>query len=189
MPRTISEYDFFWIGKRKATKEATEEWIHVLKTKYVTQETIAKKHDVSPSAINSNIKNLIKKGLVELPVHDFSSDGVCVVCKKNPATQKHHLNYNPEVIIYVCLFCHGLIHSKNSIGKEKNIKTKNEPFLSALPFYIKTSDGNALTSRQNNRDGAKYYMNLLRTWRKTRNPDEIRILAENIGLTVTDKEF
>lgn len=40
----------------------------------------------------------------------------CVVCKENRAEQKHHLSYNPELIIDVCKSCHEEIH-KHGVGR------------------------------------------------------------------------
>lgn len=36
---------------------------------------------------------------------------ICEVCTLNPATEKHHISYFPEVTTGVCEECHKRIHS------------------------------------------------------------------------------
>ena len=35
----------------------------------------------------------------------------CVICKKNEATQSHHIRYEPEITIEVCVPCHKRLHN------------------------------------------------------------------------------
>jgi len=187
MRRELSEYDWYWMGKSMKAKEATEEFIEVLKQKYITQDSIAEKYGLSPTVLKNHVAELVKKNLIDIPIHTYVQDNICVICKVNKADQKHHLNYNPEVIIDVCLFCHGLIHNKNRINKVKT-KTENpSPFLSVLPFFILDKDGNPIGNKEYG--NIKYYMRLLREWRRTHNVDEIKVMAQNMGFNVVDKSY
>ena len=42
----------------------------------------------------------------------------CVICKKEEATQKHHICYDPEIILDVCVPCHIKLH-KHGVGLPK----------------------------------------------------------------------
>jgi len=186
MKRQISPYDWFWIGRSEKTKLATEEFIEVLKTKYITQESIAQKYGVSSSAISTNVSDLIEKKLIEVPIFEYISSNKCVICKTNLADQKHHLNYDPEVVIDVCSFCHGLCHNRNSIRKVVTKNEKNKPFLSALPFFILDNEGNRIAIHKSK--NYKHYMKLLREWDKTKNVDEIKTMALNLGLILKNRD-
>lgn len=54
----------------------------------------------------------------------------CVVCKEKEATQKHHISYEPSLVISICKPCHQLIHKTHGVGaamgEEK--KEKDHPF-------------------------------------------------------------
>ena len=43
----------------------------------------------------------------------------CVVCKENDAVQEHHISYEPEMKIDVCIFCHLRIHIFHGVGKPR----------------------------------------------------------------------
>lgn len=42
--------------------------------------------------------------------------GVCAVCGSSGSTQRHHISYNPEILIDVCIDCHIEIHSGGGVG-------------------------------------------------------------------------
>ena len=186
MKRQISPYDWFWIGRSEKTKLATEEFIEVLKTKYITQRSIAQKYGISSNVISRNVSDLIEKNLIDVPVLEYIPSNTCVVCKINLADQKHHLNYDPEVVIDVCNFCHGLCHNRHSIRKVVTKNEKNSPFLGALPFFILDNEGNRIAIHKSK--NYKHYMRLLREWNKTKNIDEIRTMALNLGLTLKNRD-
>lgn len=66
---------------------------------------------------------------------------LCPICKKQPATQIHHLNYEPEITIEVCVPCHIELH-KHGVGLPKGVKgkiieiSKDEPE-PVIPIYTK----------------------------------------------------
>jgi len=175
--RVLSDYDWFWIGRSKTTKMAVEEWIKTLRLKYTTQSDIALKHGINSSTINSCIKELIEKKLIDLPDISYDRSNICVICKKNPATQTHHLNYNPEVVISVCVSCHSRIHQK---GTGSDIVKKQEKFLLKLPFEI--------IFPENRQEKKAKYIRLYRMYKKTGNSDEVKVLAKKLNLEVQEKQ-
>jgi hypothetical protein len=57
----------------------------------------------------SSITNLTNQ--LTIPLH-------CAVCKFEPATQRHHLSYDPEILIDVCVPCHLQIHAhQHGVGR------------------------------------------------------------------------
>lgn len=62
----------------------------------------------------------------------------CVICKKNEANQKHHVSYEPELIIDICKLCHQKIHQSHGVGLgegEVNSKIKeSHPFFTYASF-------------------------------------------------------
>ena len=42
----------------------------------------------------------------------------CSICHLREATQKHHISYDPEIVIHVCVDCHGLLHN-HGVGRAK----------------------------------------------------------------------
>jgi hypothetical protein len=57
--------------------------------------------------------------------NSINGNKLCAVCKKNIATQRHHLSYNPEIIIEVCRPCHEKIH-KHGTGTDKPRNYKHD---------------------------------------------------------------
>lgn len=47
----------------------------------------------------------------------------CSICKINPATQKHHVSYDPELTVNVCAVCHTKIHDSGTGVPAKNPKS------------------------------------------------------------------
>lgn len=171
-----SDYEWFWVGKPNRSKKAVEEWLHTLDLKYITKSEIAKKYNVSLTTITNNLEKLEKQGLITLPKIEKINTETCVVCNKNPATQIHHLNYNPEVMIDVCTFCHTRIHKKGTGIKEK--PKRYTPFLRRLPYIIELN--------RNDPDYHRKYMQLYREWNKNHNSDEVKIIAQQLGLQITE---
>lgn len=62
----------------------------------------------------------------------------CVVCKTNEANQKHHVSYEPELVIDICKSCHKIIHRTHGVGNgtgEKEGKIKEDhPFFTYIGF-------------------------------------------------------
>ena len=61
----------------------------------------------------------------------------CVVCNENEANQKHHVSYEPELVIDICKECHQKIHQSHGVGKsvgEAKIKESH-------PFFTYTNKG------------------------------------------------
>ena len=58
---------------------------------------------------------------------------ICAVCKKDLPTQRHHISYNPAILIDLCLECHeyvhGFEHGTGSLPKmlERNLKMARSP--------------------------------------------------------------
>ena len=50
--------------------------------------------------------------------NSIDSNNLCAICKKRPATQQHHLSYDPEIVIDVCQECHEKIH-KHGTGMKR----------------------------------------------------------------------
>jgi len=46
----------------------------------------------------------------------------CAICKENDATQEHHISYDPEMKINVCVSCHLKIH-EHGVGSERGFRT------------------------------------------------------------------
>lgn len=71
----------------------------------------------------------------------------CVICKKNEASQEHHVSYVPELKIDVCIPCHEKVHPKHGVGKgADNVKIiKDTPFYTYIvqengKFTVKEAD-------------------------------------------------
>lgn len=70
----------------------------------------------------------------------------CVICKTAKATQQHHLSYNPEITIDVCVPCHVKIHQHGvgtPIGAEKSMKALPpiiEEHIPILPLFTKETE-------------------------------------------------
>lgn len=66
--------------------------------------------------------------------------GKCVICKQNDIEQKHHISYDPEIIIEICTPCHVLLH-KHGVGLPKGatpIVIEEPPEqIPLLPTYTK----------------------------------------------------
>ena len=71
----------------------------------------------------------------------------CAVCHSREAEQKHHLRYDPDIIIDVCVPCHILIHN-HGVGAAKGHKKTilfEEPIEEEtlqLPLYTKVIEKN-----------------------------------------------
>ncbi len=46
----------------------------------------------------------------------------CVVCKTNEATQEHHISYDPELTIDICVPCHDSTHKGHGVGRGRGQK-------------------------------------------------------------------
>jgi len=45
----------------------------------------------------------------------------CAICRDAEASQKHHVCYDPEILVEVCVSCHKLLHkNKHGVGKGRN---------------------------------------------------------------------
>jgi hypothetical protein len=66
------------------------------------------------------------KGKTNNPI---SRNRLCVVCKTNVAAQEHHVSYEPELKISVCVPCHKQIHKTHGVGKGKS------ELKLIIPFY------------------------------------------------------
>jgi hypothetical protein len=49
---------------------------------------------------------------------------ICSICKEKVAVQEHHLSYNPEIKINVCIPCHRLLHN-HGVGREWSSNRKS----------------------------------------------------------------
>ncbi len=51
---------------------------------------------------------------------------LCAICRKNEATQKHHLSYQPSLLIELCKDCHQLLHQNHGVGVPRVKQIKEE---------------------------------------------------------------
>jgi len=74
--------------------------------------------------------------------HQHQQHSACAVCKKTGTTQSHHLSYNPEIIIDVCVPCHMKIHQHGvgvAPGVQKTLdKVIEEKPELLMPLYTKS---------------------------------------------------
>ena len=52
---------------------------------------------------------------------------LCAICKTREAVQKHHICYDPEITIDVCLECHKLIHN-HGVGRGRGSPPLREEY-------------------------------------------------------------
>ena len=64
---------------------------------------------------------------------------ICSVCYQKDAVQTHHLSYEPQLIIDVCLDCHEKIH-KHGVGRGIRVATQDEVVKSYFT-YAKQHEG------------------------------------------------
>jgi len=57
-------------------------------------------------------------------INESTTTNICAICKTQTQTQKHHLSYDPELVIDVCIPCHIKIH-QHGVGRF-GVKTKQE---------------------------------------------------------------
>lgn len=64
----------------------------------------------------------------------------CAVCKKREATQEHHLSYDPELRIDICLPCHVKLH-EHGVGRGRGQQPSEafpiEEDVPQLPIFTK----------------------------------------------------
>ena len=61
------------------------------------------------------------------------STPICAICGK-AATQKHHISYDPEILIDVCVKCHKWIHkNEHGVGLAKLPKSTQKELQKAKP--------------------------------------------------------
>ena len=60
----------------------------------------------------------------------------CVICRDAEASQKHHVCYDPEILVEVCISCHKVLHkNKHGVGKGRGYLRKEEqkrPYIKSL---------------------------------------------------------
>jgi len=58
-------------------------------------------------------------------VEETTSEDVekCSICNINPATQQHHVSYDPELTVNVCAVCHAKIHESGTGNPAKDLKS------------------------------------------------------------------
>jgi len=97
----------YYIKKQREIENSKELDI---KTK-IKKRVYQKKYNADPNN-QLKIKARIKTQYVVI-------QGLCEICKKIPATQKHHKDYNnPTDVQFLCGFCHNQLHGYGLINKE-----------------------------------------------------------------------
>jgi hypothetical protein len=62
----------------------------------------------------------------------------CSICKTNEASQKHHLSYQPEISIDVCVPCHKQLHNHGvgyGVGFHQ-VPQNEEPYYSIIGQFV-----------------------------------------------------
>jgi hypothetical protein len=63
---------------------------------------------------------------------------ICPVCKTFEAVQEHHLSYEPEIKIPICLKCHNAVHPSHGVGRGRN--TPKRKLTDEEQFFLEKKD-------------------------------------------------
>lgn len=68
----------------------------------------------------------------------------CAICNVNTADQEHHVSYDPELKIPICVPCHKKIHQTHGVGNGKGEMKVN------IPFFTYMDKGNTVKDLETN---------------------------------------
>jgi len=126
MEQKSKEYKRYWWGKNPNVKKAVEEYLlYIEENQRPTQKELALKYGITTQSIRLNLRQLRENGLIKTSTNHKTTSknkGIiykCAVCRERLGVQEHHLTYNPEIKIDVCIPCHKLIHN-HGIGRPKD---------------------------------------------------------------------
>ena len=102
----------YLINSRKyyqKNKEKIKMYNQIYQQKYHKTEKAGKVREKSYRINQKQIKARRKSAHIKIP-----KDFLCLICKENIATQKHHEDYDkPLEVMFVCNSCHGKLRRKN----------------------------------------------------------------------------